>query len=162
MLAAQAMGADMAYIGSAFIATQEARALDAYKQMIVDSSAKDIVYSNYFTGIPGNYLKPSIVKAGHGPGRPAGSRPVEDGFRWRRPPGAKAWKDIWGCGQGIGAVKEVGRWPTSSTGWSANMPTRRPHCAADGRLTAEALETGREPLFGNANLCPFLGGRACE
>ena len=106
ILAAQAMGADMAYIGSPFIATPEARAVDPYKQMIVDSSAKDIVYSNYFTGINGNYLKPSIAAAGMDPDNLPEADPSKMNFDGAAT-GAKAWKDIWGCGQGIGAVKEV-------------------------------------------------------
>lgn len=106
ILAAQAMGADMAYIGSPFIATEEARASDAYKQMIVDSNAADIVYSNYFTGIHGNYLKPSITAAGMDPEKLPEADPSKMDFG-KATDGAKAWKDIWGCGQGIGAVKEV-------------------------------------------------------
>lgn len=106
ILAAQAMGADMAYIGSPFIATQEARASDAYKQMIVDSHAADIVYSNYFTGIHGNYLKPSIAATGMDPDHLPEADPSKMDFETATT-GAKAWKDIWGCGQGIGAVKEV-------------------------------------------------------
>ncbi len=106
ILAAQAMGADMAYIGSPFIATTEARASDAYKQMIVDSSAGDIVYSNYFTGIHGNYLKPSIVAAGMDPENLPEADPSKMDFETATT-GAKAWKDIWGCGQGIGAVTEI-------------------------------------------------------
>ena len=106
ILAAQAMGADMAYIGSPFIATEEARASDAYKQMIVDSSAADIVYSNYFTGIHGNYLKPSIVAAGMDPESLPEADPSKMDFA-QATEGAKAWKDIWGCGQGIGAVREI-------------------------------------------------------
>ena len=107
VLAAQAMGADMAYVGSAFIATTEARASDAYKQMIVDSSANDIVYSNYFTGIHGNYLKPSIAAAGMNPAQLPEADPSKMDFETATT-GAKAWKDIWGCGQGIGAVTEIG------------------------------------------------------
>ncbi len=106
ILAAQAMGADMAYIGSPFIATPEARAADAYKQMIVDSSAKDIVYSNFFTGIHGNYLKPSIAASGMDPDNLPEADPSKMNFEGSIS-GAKAWKDIWGCGQGIGAVNEV-------------------------------------------------------
>lgn len=106
VLAAQAMGADMAYVGSAFIATTEARASDAYKQMIVDSSAGDIVYSNYFTGIHGNYLKASIVAAGMNPQQLPEADPSKMDFE-AATTGAKAWKDIWGCGQGIGAVTEI-------------------------------------------------------
>lgn len=106
VLAAQAMGADMAYIGSSFIATSEARASDAYKQMIVDSSANDIVYSNYFTGIHGNYLKPSIIAAGMDPEQLPEADPSKMDFETATT-GAKAWKDIWGCGQGVGAVTEI-------------------------------------------------------
>ncbi|TCD16490.1 NAD(P)H-dependent flavin oxidoreductase [Oricola cellulosilytica] len=107
VLAAQAMGADLAYIGSPFIATCEARAVDAYKEMIVESDAKDIVYSNYFTGIHGNYLKPSIAKAGMDPENLPEADPSKMDFSKASQPGSKAWKDIWGCGQGIGAVKEI-------------------------------------------------------
>ncbi|MEM9574678.1 MAG: nitronate monooxygenase family protein [Pseudomonadota bacterium] len=107
ILAAQAMGADMAYIGSPFIATDEARAVDEYKQMIVDSQAKDIVYSNYFTGIHGNYLAPSIEKAGMDPKALPEADPTKMDFAEASKEGSKAWKDIWGCGQGIGAIKEV-------------------------------------------------------
>ena len=107
ILAAQAMGADMAYIGSPFIATSEARASEAYKQMIVDSAAADIVYSNYFTGIHGNYLKPSISAAGMDPEHLPEADPTKMDFE-QAATGAKAWKDIWGCGQGIGAVKSIG------------------------------------------------------
>ena len=103
ILAAQAMGADFAYIGSAFIATHEARAAEAYKQMIVEGSSDDIVYSNLFTGVHGNYLKPSIRAAGLDPENLPESDPSKMSFGSDR----KAWKDIWGCGQGIGAVKEV-------------------------------------------------------
>ena len=106
ILAAEAMGADMAYIGSPFIATHEARASDAYKQSIVDSTAADIVYSNYFTGIHGNYLKPSIVAAGMDPDNLPLADPSKMDFE-QATGGAKAWKDIWGSGQGISAIKAV-------------------------------------------------------
>lgn len=106
VLGALAMGADFAYIGSAFIATEEARASDAYKQCIVDSSSDDIVYSSLFTGVHGNYLKPSIRNAGLDPDHLPESDPSKMDFGGGE--GAKkAWKDIWGCGQGIGAVKAV-------------------------------------------------------
>ncbi|MEI5681519.1 MULTISPECIES: NAD(P)H-dependent flavin oxidoreductase [unclassified Mesorhizobium] len=105
VLAAQAMGADLAYIGSPFIATTEARAADPYKQMIVESKAADIIYSNLFTGIHGNYLKGSVRAAGMDPDNLAVSDPSTMNFGGDR---SKAWKDIWGCGQGIGAVGEVG------------------------------------------------------
>ncbi len=106
ILAAQAMGADLAYIGSAFIATEEARAVGAYKQMVVDSSARDIVYSSLFTGVLGNYLRGSIVAAGLDPEHLPAGDPSQMDFA-AAIGGAKAWKDIWGCGQGIGAVREV-------------------------------------------------------
>jgi nitronate monooxygenase len=107
VLAAQAMGADLAYIGSAFIATDEARASDAYKQAIVEGTSDDIVYSNLFTGVHGNYLKASIRNAGLDPDHLPESDPTKMNFGGGE--GAKkAWKDIWGCGQGIGAVKSVG------------------------------------------------------
>jgi nitronate monooxygenase len=108
VLAAQAMGADLAYIGSAFIATDEANADARYKQMIVDSGADDIVYSNLFTGVHGNYLKPSIVAAGLDPANLPESDPSKMNFGSGGNTDAKAWKDIWGCGQGIGAVKTIG------------------------------------------------------
>ena len=106
VLAAQAIGADLAYIGSAFIATDEARASDAYKQCIVESNSDDIVYSSLFTGVHGNYLKPSIRAAGLDPDNLEHSDPSKMSFGSDY--GAKkAWKDIWGCGQGIGAVRAV-------------------------------------------------------
>jgi len=105
VLAAQAMGADFGYIGSAFIATEEARAAEGYKQMIVESNSDDIVYTNLFTGVHGNYLKGSIVAAGLDPEHLPESDPSKMNFGGNA--AAKAWKDIWGCGQGIGAVKEV-------------------------------------------------------
>jgi len=107
VLAAQAMGADLAYIGSAFIATQEANADPGYKQMIVDSAADDIVYSNLFTGVHGNYLKPSIIRAGLDPANLPTSNASAMNFGSGGNSKAKAWRDIWGCGQGIGAVKGV-------------------------------------------------------
>ena len=108
VLAAQAMGADLAYIGSAFIATAEANAEEAYKQAIVDYSADDIVYSSLFTGVHGNYLKPSIEAAGLDPNNlPEGDITQMD-FGSGGNTDAKAWKNIWGCGQGIGAVKTLG------------------------------------------------------
>ena len=106
ILAAQAMGADLGYIGSAFIATKEANAAQAYKQMIVASAAEDIVYTNLFTGVHGNYLKPSIRNAGLDPDHLPESDPSKMNFGSDREK-PKAWKEIWGCGQGIGAVKEV-------------------------------------------------------
>jgi len=104
VLSAQAMGADFAYIGSAFIATEEARAAEEYKQAIVEASSDDIIYSNLFTGVHGNYLAPSIRNAGLDPE----NLPESDASKMNFGGDAKkAWKDIWGCGQGIGAVKAV-------------------------------------------------------
>ena len=108
VLAAQAMGADLAYIGSAFIATEEANAEQSYKQAIVDFGADDIVYSNLFTGVHGNYLKPSIEAAGLDPNALPESDPSQMDFGSGGDSDAKAWKNIWGCGQGIGAVKKLG------------------------------------------------------
>jgi len=105
VLAAQAMGADLAYVGSAFIATREARAAEAYKQAIVAGTAEDIIYTNLFTGVHGNYLRASVVAAGLDPDNLPQSDPTSMNFSSDRP--AKAWKDIWGSGQGIGAVKAV-------------------------------------------------------
>ena len=104
VLAALAMGADLAYVGSAFIATKEANASDAYKQMIVDSSAEDIIYSDVFSGVHGNYLKPSIVQAGLNPDDLLSTNKANMDFS--KLEGSKAWKDIWGAGQGIGTVRD--------------------------------------------------------
>jgi nitronate monooxygenase len=106
ILAAQAMGADLAYIGSSFIATEEANAVEGYKRMITQSNADDIVYSSLFTGVHGNYLKPSIANAGMDPDNLPQSDPSAMDFsdKRNRP---KSWKDIWGAGQGIGSVKEL-------------------------------------------------------
>jgi nitronate monooxygenase len=106
LLAAQAMGADLGYVGSAFIATHEANAPQAYKQMIVDCAADDIVYSSLFTGVLGNYLKPSVAAQGLDPDNLPESDPSAMNFSSgsSKP---KSWKEIWGSGQGIGAVKEV-------------------------------------------------------
>ena len=106
VLAAQAMGADFGYIGSAFIATVEARASEAYKQAIVDGNSDDIVYTNLFTGVHGNYMKASIRAAGLDPDNLPASDPSKMDFGGGES-AKKAWKDIWGCGQGIGAVKQV-------------------------------------------------------
>lgn len=107
VLAAQAMGADFAYIGSAFIATHEARASDAYKQAIVDGTSDDIVYSSLFTGVHGNYLKSSVRAAGLDPDNLPESDPTKMSFGGGEGSKPKAWKEIWGCGQGIAAVTEV-------------------------------------------------------
>ncbi|HVR49793.1 MAG TPA: hypothetical protein VMS38_08635, partial [Pseudorhodoferax sp.] len=106
ILAAQTLGADLAYIGSAFIATQEANAAEGYKRMIVDSSAKDIVHTNLITGVHGNYLKPSIRNAGMDPDALPTSDPSKMDFGSDRQK-PKAWKEIWGCGQGIGVLRDV-------------------------------------------------------
>jgi nitronate monooxygenase len=127
VLAAQAMGADFGYIGSAFIATQEARASDAYKQAIVDGSSDDIVYSSLFTGVHGNYLKQSIRNAGLDPDNLPESDPSKMNFGGGEG-SKKAWKDIWGCGQGIGAVSEI----TSTAGFIARL--KREYAAARQRL----------------------------
>ncbi|MEV0854453.1 NAD(P)H-dependent flavin oxidoreductase [Nocardia fluminea] len=111
ILAAQAAGADLAYIGSAFIATAEANASEAYKQMIVDACADEVVYSNLFTGVHGNYLRGSIIAAGLDPDNLATSDPSAMSFSADKPSvgesESKAWRDIWGAGQGIGAVRGV-------------------------------------------------------
>lgn len=107
VLAAQAMGADLAYIGSAFIATTEANAPQDYKQMIVDSTAGDVVYTNLFTGVLGNYLKGSITKAGLDPDNLPVSDPSKMNFGGGEGSKAKAWKEIWGAGQGVGGVHEI-------------------------------------------------------
>jgi nitronate monooxygenase len=107
ILAAQAMGADLAYIGSAFIATREANALPGYKEMIVERGGEDIVYTNLFTGVHGNYLRPSIERAGLDPDNLPQSDPSKMNFGSGGNQDAKAWRDIWGCGQGIGAVKSI-------------------------------------------------------
>lgn len=107
ILAAQACGADLAYIGSPFIATREAHADARYKQMIVESTSADIVYTNLFTGVHGNYLRPSIVAAGLDPDELPVSDPSKMSFKSGGNQEARVWKDIWGCGQGIAAVQAV-------------------------------------------------------
>jgi nitronate monooxygenase len=126
VLAAQAMGADLAYIGSAFIATHEARAVDGYKEMITQSDSDDIVYSNFYTGIHGNYLKGSIRNSGMDPDKLPESDPSKMNFGGGGE--AKAWKDIWGCGQGIGAIKEI----TSTADYVARL--RREYAQAKARI----------------------------
>ena len=107
ILAAQAMDADLAYIGSAFIATEEANAVEGYKRAIVEGQADGIVYSNLFTGVHGNYLRSSIVAAGLDPDNLPQSDPSKMSFGSGGNQEAKAWRDIWGSGQGIGAIKDV-------------------------------------------------------
>lgn len=104
ILAAQAAGADLAYVGSAFIATEEANAPAAYKQAVLDGTAEDIVYSSLFTGVHGNYLRSSILAAGMDPDNLPEGNAADMNFAGS---GAKAWKDIWGAGQGIGAIKSI-------------------------------------------------------
>ena len=136
ILAAQAMGADLAYIGSAFIATQEARAVQGYKDMIVESGASDIVYSNLFTGVHGNYLRPSIERAGLDPDNLPQSDPSKMNFGSGGNQEAKAWRDIWGCGQGIGALKDI---PTAGelvARFSAEYEAAKQELAAKTALTA--------------------------
>jgi len=129
VLAAQAMGADLAYIGSAFIATHEARAVDGYKEMIVASSSDDIVYSNFYTGIHGNYLKGSIRNAGMDPDKLPESDPSKMNFGGTDAgASAKAWKDIWGCGQGIGAIDKI----QSTANYVAQL--KREYAEAKARL----------------------------
>lgn len=129
VLAAQAMGADFAYIGSAFIATEEARAADAYKQAIVDNDSDEIIYTNLFTGVHGNYLAPSIRAAGMDPLNLPESDPTKMNFGGNA---AKAWKEIWGCGQGIGAVTRVQ--PTAD--YVAQL--KREYAAAKAQLLAHS------------------------
>ena len=132
VLAAQAMGADFAYIGSAFIATEEARASEAYKQAIVDGNSDDIIYSNLFTGVHGNYLAASIRAAGMDPEKlPDGDLKTMN-FAGGEGSKSKAWKDIWGCGQGIGSVTKV----QSTAAFVAQL--RREYDAARTRLLAPA------------------------
>ena len=137
ILAAQATGADFAYIGSAWIATHEARAVESYKQAIVESGADDIVYSNLFTGVHGNYLRSSIVNAGLDPENLPVSDPSKMNFGSGGNTDAKAWKDIWGSGQGIGTIKTV-----------ESVAERVDRFEAEYRAAATALA---------ANTAPFLG-----
>ena len=133
VLAAQAMGADFAYLGSAFIATSEANATEEYKQSIVACGAADIVYSSLFTGVSGNYLRPSIVAAGLDPDSlPEGDVTKMD---FGTSGGAKAWKDIWGCGQGIGHIKAV------EGAGDVVERLRREYAAALAQTTAVAAES---------------------
>jgi nitronate monooxygenase len=144
ILGAQAMGADLAYVGSAFIATEEAAADAAYKEMIVASSGEDIVYTNLFTGVHGNYLRPSIEAAGLDPD----NLPVSDASAMNFGSGgnqkAKAWRDIWGCGQGIGAVTAV---PTAGE-LIARLSAE--YEAAKAQLAAKTAFTAGAPLLAAA------------
>jgi nitronate monooxygenase len=134
ILAAQAAGADLAYIGSAFIATEEANAAAGYKHAVVEASAEDIVYSNLFTGVHGNYLKSSIVAAGLDPAALPESDATKMNFGSSA--GAKAWRDIWGAGQGVGSVHDVVPAAARVARWAAEYeeaksrlggPSRSPH-----------------------------------
>jgi nitronate monooxygenase len=136
VLAAQAMGADFAYIGSAFIATDEARASDAYKQAIVDGDSDEIVYSSLFTGVHGNYLKASVRAAGLDPEQLPESDPSKMSFGGDA---KKAWKDIWGCGQGIGAVTEI----TSAAALVARL--KREYKEAQQRLLPQTQLSSANP-----------------
>jgi len=142
VLAAEAMGADLAYVGSPFIATAEARAVDEYKQMIVDSNAADIVYSNLFTGIHGNYLKGSVRAQGMDPDNLPVSDPSTMNFGGERD--VKAWKHIWGCGQGIGAVKEIG------TAGALVDRLAREYAAAKQRLMSPTALPSTQPVLATA------------
>jgi nitronate monooxygenase len=135
ILAAQAMGADFAYIGSPWIATQEARAVEGYKTAIVEGRADDIVYSNLFTGVHGNYLRPSIVAAGLDPDNLPESDPSAMNFGSGGNTEAKAWKDIWGSGQGIGAVKAVESVADRVDRLEAEYNQARTELAAKARMT---------------------------
>jgi len=132
VLAAEALGADLAYVGSAFIATLESNAAPAYKQMIVESGAADIVYTNFFSGVHGNYLKPSIARAGLDPNALPQSDPTKMSFADGSSK-AKAWRDIWGAGQGIGAVKAI----VSAAELVARL--KREYDAARARLCAGSV-----------------------
>lgn len=135
ILAAQALGADFAYIGSAWIATHEARAADSYKQAIIDSSADDIVYSSLFTGVHGNYLRSSIVNAGLDPDNLPESDPSKMNFGSGGNTEAKAWKDIWGSGQGIGTITAV-----------ESVEERTARFAAEYHAAIAALATNTAPF----------------
>ncbi|WP_225207210.1 NAD(P)H-dependent flavin oxidoreductase [Novosphingobium huizhouense] len=137
ILAAQALGADFAYIGSAWIATEEARAPEGYKNAIVEGRADDIVYSNLFTGVHGNYLRPSIVAAGLDPDNLPQSDPSKMNFGSGGNTEAKAWKDIWGSGQGIGAIHSV-----------ESVETRVARFEAEYREAAAALAANSAPFVG--------------
>ncbi len=138
ILAAQAMGADFAYIGSPWIATTEANAQEGYKQAIVDGRASDIVYSNLFTGVHGNYLRPSIVSAGLDPDNLPESDPSAMNFGSGGNTDAKAWKDIWGSGQGIGAVDAIDSVAERVDKLEAEYNTARAELAAKARMSVEA------------------------
>lgn len=134
ILAAQAMGADFAYVGSPFIATREANASPDYKRMIAQCGAEDIVYTNLFTGVHGNYLKPSIARAGLDPDALPESDPSQMNFGSSR---RKAWKDIWGSGQGIGAVNQVGSIASLVERWDGEYRAARQALCGGAPVTAD-------------------------
>ena len=136
ILAAQAMGADLAYVGSAFIATKEANAVQGYKDMIVESSGEDIVYSNLFTGVHGNYLRPSIERAGLDPDNLPEADPSKMNFGSGGNTEAKAWKDIWGCGQGIGVLNDIPSTADFVDRLAAEYETAKAELAAKTALTS--------------------------
>ena len=136
VLAAQAMGADLAYMGSAFIATKEANAVQGYKDMIVESSGEDIVYSNLFTGVHGNYLRPSIERAGLDPENLPQADPSKMNFGSGGNTEAKAWKDIWGCGQGIGVLNDIPSVADYVDRLAAEYETAKAELAAKTALTS--------------------------
>ncbi len=137
ILAAQAMGADFAYIGSPWIATKEANAQEGYKQAIVDGRASDIVYSNLFTGVHGNYLRPSIINAGMDPDNLPESDPSAMNFGSGGNTEAKAWKDIWGSGQGIGAVDAIDSVADRVDKLEAEYNTARAELAAKAGMSVD-------------------------
>ena len=136
ILAAQSMGADLAYMGSAFIATKEANAVQGYKDMIVESSGEDIVYSNLFTGVHGNYLRPSIERAGLDPENLPQADPSKMNFGSGGNTEAKAWKDIWGCGQGIGVLNDIPSVADYVDRLAAEYETAKAELAAKTALTS--------------------------
>lgn len=136
ILAAQAMGADLAYMGSAFIATKEANAVQGYKDMIVESTGEDIVYSNLFTGVHGNYLRPSIERAGLDPNNLPEADPSKMNFGSGGNTEAKAWKDIWGCGQGIGVLNDIPSTADFVDRLAAEYETAKAELAAKTALTS--------------------------
>jgi len=136
ILAAQAMGADLAYVGSAFIATKEANAVQGYKDMIVESSGEDIVHSNLFTGVHGNYLRPSIERAGLDPDNLPQADPSKMNFGSGGNTEAKAWKDIWGCGQGIGVLNDIPSTADFVDRLAAEYETAKAELAAKTALTS--------------------------
>ena len=155
ILAARAAGADLAYIGSAFLAAEESRAPQDYKQMIVDSTAADIIYSNLFTGIHGNYLRGSIEAAGMDPDNLPESDPTAMDFGSGGDSASKAWKDIWGAGQGVGGVTSTG--PVADlvdrlrTEYRAAIDSLAQATAAETANIAEAPTAGETAAAGSTS-----------